>query len=424
MATTSNASPSSRTYDVVLYGASGFVGRQTVAYFAQLGKLLKPDGTPLRWALAGRSGDKLEAVKKACGEGARDADVVVADAHDVPALQALARDAHVVLSTAGPFALYGSNLVAACVKHGTHYVDITGETPWVHALIARHHNAAASSGTRIIPFCGFDSVPSDLGTWVVATAMQAQFGQACASVKASYTLRGGVNGGTLASALNFMGSEQRGLMDDPFLLNPPGAETPDPAGHADVKLPLYDSDFKAWLGPFVMAMINTRVVRRSAALLTPSRGKRKLYGNDFSYQEYMRFGGGVMAGAAATAFSACMFSSKLAMKLGAVRKVAEKLMPGPGTGPSEWAMNNGSFRWELIGKSANGQVVRARFADKGDPGNRATTKMVCESALCLALQLDALPGGRGYGGLLTPASGLGQVLVDRLRAAGMTIEVD
>mgnify|MGYP000167304651 FL=1 len=112
------------------------------------------------------------------------------------------------------------------------------------------------------------------------------------------------------------------------------------------------------------------------------------------------------------------------MKLGAVRKVAEKLMPGPGTGPSEWAMNNGSFRCELIGKSANGQVVRARFADKGDPGNRATTKMVCESALCLALQLDALPGGRGYGGLLTPASGLGQVLVDRLRAAGMTIEVD
>jgi short subunit dehydrogenase-like uncharacterized protein len=150
----------------------------------------------------------------------------------------------------------------------------------------------------------------------------------------------------------------------------------------------------------------------------------RLYGKDFSYQEYMRFGGGAIAGAAATAFSAGMFSSQLAMKLGAVRKVAEKLMPGPGTGPSEWAMNNGSFRCELVGKSADGQVVKVRIADKGDPGNRATTKMVCESALCLALQLDDLPGGRSYGGLLTPASGLGQVLLDRLRAAGMTIQVD
>ncbi len=415
--------PTSRTYDVVLYGASGFVGRQTVAYFAKLGKLLKPDGTPLRWAVAGRSADKLEAVKKACGAGAQDAGVVVADAHDVPALQALARDTHVVLSTAGPFALYGSDLVAACVKHGTHYVDITGETPWVHDLIARHHKAAAASGTRIIPFCGFDSVPSDLGTWVVATTMQAQHGQPCQSVKASFTMRGGVNGGTLASAMNFMGGPQAQLMENPFLLNPPGSTTPDPAGHTDVKLPIYDADFKAWLGPFVMAMINTRVVRRSAALLTPSRGKPKLYGNDFSYQEYMRFGGGAIAGAVATAFSAGMFSSQLAMKLGAVRKVAEKLMPGPGTGPSEWAMNNGSFRCELVGKSADGQVVKVRIADKGDPGNRATTKMVCESALCLALQLDDLPGGRSYGGLLTPATGLGQVLLDRLRAAGMTIAV-
>ena len=423
-----NQFQAARKYDVVLYGASGFVGKQTVAYFA---KLAQDPNAELTWAVAGRSKEKLEAVKNAAGQGAKKAGLIVADAHDKAALDKLAKSAKVVLSTAGPFALYGSDLVEACVNNGTHYVDITGETPWVHGLIEKRHETAKKTGTRIIPFCGFDSVPSDLGTWLVAKTMFDTYGEPVESVKAAFSMRGGVNGGTLASMFNFLGSEQAGLLADPFLLNPAGAMNVSLAAHKDPVVPINDADFKAWLGPFFMGPINTRVVRRSAALLTPvttlvapKRGKPQLYSKDFRYQEYMRFGAGPIAGAAAAAFSAGMLGSQTVMKFAPLRNLANKLAPGPGTGPSEASMNGGSFRCELIGKSASGHVVHGRISDKGDPGNRATTKMVCEAALCLALQFDDLPGGAKYGGLLTPASGLGEVLLARLRAAGMTLAAD
>lgn len=418
-----------RKYDVVVYGASGFVGQQVAAYLAQRNPAAGPGGRKrLRWALAGRSASKLEETRVAIGEGARQAGIIVADAHDVPALEALARQASVVLSTAGPFALYGSELVAACVRHGTHYVDITGETPWVHDMIRQHHATAVKTGVRIIPFCGFDSVPSDLGAWLVAQSMQTTYGEPCDSIKACFTVRGGVNGGTLASLLNIMGSGQSGVLADPYLLNPALSKrktaqaSPINPRDRDPVAPLHDTDFNAWLSPFFMGPINTRVVRRSAALLTSARGKPTGYARNFHYQEYMRFGRTALAGAAATVFSAGMLASQAAMRLSPVRRLAGRMMPGPGTGPSEASMDGGSFRCELIGKSASGHLVRGLVADQGDPGNRATTKMVCESALCLALQPDALPGGRARGGVLTPASGLGDVLLGRLRVAGMTFE--
>jgi short subunit dehydrogenase-like uncharacterized protein len=407
-----------RKYDVILYGASGFVGQQTVAYFAQLNNT----DSRLTWAVAGRSKDKLQTVINAVGQGAKKAGLIVADAHDKVALDNLAKSAKVVLSTAGPFALYGSDLVEACVNNGTHYVDITGETPWVYGLIQKHHDLAKKTGTRIIPFCGFDSVPSDLGAWLVAKTMRDTYHEPVQSIKASFSMRGGVNGGTLASMFNFMGSDQSDMLADPFLLNPTGALNVAFAAHKDPVAPVCDADFKAWLGPFFMGPINTRVVRRSAALLTPSRGKPKLYTKDFHYQEYMRFGRGPVAGAAAAAFSIGMAGSQTAMKFTPIRQFASKLAPGPGTGPSVASMNGGSFRCELIGKSANGHVVRGRIMDQGDPGNRATTKMVCEAALCLALQFDELPGGQKLGGLLTPATGLGDVLLARLQATGMTLD--
>lgn len=404
--------PLGRQYDVVLYGATGFVGRQTVDYFATNAQV-KASG--LRWALAGRSQAKLSQVKQACA-GATEAGVVVAAADDIKALDVLAKNTRVVLSTAGPFALYGSALVAACVKHGTHYVDITGETPWAAEMIAKHHAKAAKSGTRIIPFCGFDSVPSDIGAWLMTQAMQQRCDAACADVTAAFTVRGGVNGGTLASLFNIMGSDEAKLVENPFLLNPGVAEQRDIAANRDPVAPRYHPDLKAWLGPFFMSAINTRVVRRSAALLG--------YGDDFRYQEYLRLGKGWAAGAAAASLSAGMGVSKVAMGFSAVRRVAAMVAPKPGQGPSEASMNNGSFRCELVGKSAKGDVLRGRVADHGDPGNRATTKMVCESALCLALDAGKLPGGAGYGGVLTPAAGLGDVLVSRLKQAGMTLVID
>jgi short subunit dehydrogenase-like uncharacterized protein len=344
------------------------------------------------------------------------AGIVVAEAHDAAAMDALARSATVVLSTAGPFDLYGSELVAACVRHGTHYVDITGETPWVHGLIARHHAQAARDGTRIIPFCGFDSIPSDLSTWLAQQAMQSRYCEPCTSVKAAFSVRGGFNGGTLASMFNMLATGQGKAVADPFLLNPADQRPADAAGHADPAGPRFDADFSAWLGPFFMASINTRVVRRSAALLG--------YGPNFSYQEYLRLGRGPVAAVAAVGLSAGAAVSQAALGLGPVRKLAAMLAPAPGAGPSEASMDGGSFRCEWIGTSASGHVVRGRIADQGDPGNRATTKMLCEAALALALQLDELPGGRTHGGLLTPASGLGDVLVQRLRLAGMTLQVD
>jgi len=400
-----------RPYDLVLYGASGFVGRQTVAHLARHG-----DG--VRWALAGRSREKLEAARAAAGEGAVNAGVIVADAGDAAALDALASQAKVVLSTAGPFALYGSELVAACVRHGTHYVDITGETPWVRDLIQRHDADARASGTRIVPCCGFDSVPSDLGTWVLAHEIRERFGEPCREVTSAFSLRGGFNGGTIASLLNVMAEGESEAFANPFLLNPAGTAPADTAPHRDPAGPHRDGDHRAWLGPFLMGPINTRVVRRTVALAA-ERGDTAFAG-DFRYGEYMRLGRGARAGAMAWIMSAGMAATKFALKFDAGRRLAARWSPAPGEGPTEAQMDRGGFRCELVGRSASGLVLRARVSAKGDPGNRATTVFVCESALALVRNLDVLPPG---GGVMTPATALGDVLVRRLHAAGVTLEV-
>ncbi|MBU6436061.1 MAG: saccharopine dehydrogenase NADP-binding domain-containing protein [Betaproteobacteria bacterium] len=402
-----------RAYDIVLYGASGFVGRQTVRYMAL-------HATGLRWALAGRDAAKLEQARAQAGPGAREAGIVVADAQDAVALARLAASGRVVLSTAGPFALYGTALVDACVAAGTHYVDITGETPWVRGLIERHHASAAHSGTRIVPCCGFDSVPSDIGAWLVAHALWQQHGEPCASVRASFTLRGGFNGGTLASALNLMEQGQGAALADPFLLNPAGTRPADASAHADPIGPHLDADFGAWQAPFFMGPVNTRVVRRSAALLQAAGDAA--YAPQFSYQEYLRFGAGALRGAAAAGFSAGLGATQLALRFAAPRALAKRLAPAPGAGPSERAMDGGWFRCELVARSASGNMVRGQLQDQGDPGNRATTKFVCEAALALACDSERLPGGAARGGVLTPAVALGAVYAERLRAAGMTVE--
>jgi short subunit dehydrogenase-like uncharacterized protein len=400
-----------RKYDIILYGATGFVGRQTVAYLAQHAK-------GVAWAVAGRSQAKLEAVLR---DLKVKVPIIVADAQDSQALHALTAQTRVVLSSAGPFALYGSPLVAACVHNQTHYVDITGETPWVRAMIDAHHAEAAADGTRIVPGCGFDSVPSDIGAYVVAQAMLRRHGEPCIDVKASYALRGGLNGGTLASVLNIMAKGKAEAFSNPFLLNPEHRKSKSDAAHQDPTGPHRDADFGAWLGPFFMGPINTRVVRRSAALLQASGDTA--YAKGFHYQEYLRFGKGAVAALAAVGMSAGALAGQSALQFSPVRRLTAAIAPKPGQGPSQRAMDGGSFRCELVGKSASGKEIRAVVSDQGDPGNRATTKMVCESALALALNLGELPGGSQRGGVITPAFALGDVLVQRLRAAGMKIDI-
>lgn len=399
-----------REFDLVLYGASGFTGRQAVAYLARHAR-------GLRWAMAGRDPAKLEAVREQAGAKA---EVLVADGSDQSALDAVAARTRVLASTAGPFALYGGALVDACVRHRTHYADITGETPWVRDLIDRHHLRAAAEGTRVIPCCGFDSVPSDLGAWLVVRHLREQQGAGCREVKAYFRMRGGFNGGTLATALNLQESGQAERARDPFLLNPPRRHSrAEIERNRDPVAPRYDEDIGAWVGPYFMGPINTRVVRRSAALC---EAWHEPYGPGFSYQEYLRYGPGAAGWLAAQAATGALglFQAALASP---ARRLVRPLLPQPGSGPSQGTLERGWFECELIGTADDGRRARARISFRGDPGNRATVAFLCESALALALDSEKLPGGAERGGVLTPATGLGDALVTRLTKAGTTIEV-
>ncbi|NES82168.1 MAG: saccharopine dehydrogenase [Moorea sp. SIO2B7] len=401
-----------RPYDVILYGASGFVGKQTVQYFAN-----QTCSDEVRWAIAGRNRQKLEKVKKQVGA---DVDILVADSSNRTTVNAIASQTRVLLNTAGPFALYGNEIVDACVGNRTHYVDITGETPWVKSLIARYHEQALAEGTRIIPFCGFDSVPSDLGTYLVVRYLQQELGETCKSVKAYFQAYGGFNGGTLASGFNLYDSGQITQFSNPFLLNSPGEPSPaEIERNQDPKSPQYDADVDTWIAPFFMGPINTRVVRRSCALFEQWG---QSYGRDFTYQEYLKFDP-PLAWLQAAGITAGMAFFTGAMQQAPLRKFLQSFLPQPGKGPSEKTMNEGWFRCELLGFGSEGQKVQGMISDQGDPGNRATVKFLCESALSLALNFDELPGGKQRGGILTPATGLGEVLAQRLRRAGMHLEV-
>jgi short subunit dehydrogenase-like uncharacterized protein len=393
--------PNDRKYDLVLYGASGFTGRQTVEYCRRFA----PSG--LRWAIAGRNRSKLDSVNSA------GADVLVADAQDDNALNSLAEQARVVLSTAGPFSLYGTKLVDACVRNRTHYCDITGETPWIRRQIDRHHVQAAADGTRIVPGCGFDSIPSDFGAWLMSRHVREELQSQCASVSAYFRVGGGINGGTLASLFHMLETNQMVIARDPFLLDP------DPAAHtleertrnADPAAVRYDQDLKKWVGPFLMGSINTRVVRRTQALL----------GTRFDYQEYSKFGSSRTARSSVMAGK--VFESIAVSRIG--RGILKRLLPKPGQGPSEKVMDGGFFECEFVAVASSGGRARGILKGQGDAGNRITVKCLCESAFVLAqsavgnAQVKPFSGG----GVLTPVTGLGDELIARLAKAGITFEI-
>ena len=253
----------------------------------------------------------------------------------------------------------------------------------------------------------------------MARHIQRETGADCKGVKAYYQLRGGLNGGTMATMFNLYDSGQVNRARDPFLLNPPADRSPREIDrNRDPRSPLYDEDVAAWVGPFFMGPINTRVARRSSALFEQWR---EPYGPDFSYQEFMKYDGpfGRLQATGMTV-GAALFEAALRSP---ARSLFKLILPEPGAGPSEKTMNEGWFRCELVGFSADGRKARGHIRDQGDPGNRVTVKILCESALGLILNADQLPGGAGRGGILTPATGLGEVLVERLRNAGMIIDI-
>ena len=402
-----------KSFDLVLYGATGFTGRQTARYL-----LTHPDAAELRIALAGRSRDRLDALRHALPAAAG---VVVADSDDPASVDAMVQMTRVVVSTAGPFAHHGDPVVAACAARGVDYVDITGETPWVRRLIDAHHVTAAARGAKIVPMCGFDSVPSDLGAWLLVDHIRRVLGQPTREVKALFTAKGGLNGGSLASALALAASGDLAALADPILLNPPGHRDPaERRANPDPTTARFDPDLGRWTVPFFMGPINTRVVRRSAALAAQLDGAP--YGAPFHYTEALvapRGAGRLRATATALALRLATGATTLAP----VRRLIARFGPPPGTGPSDAALAAGFYKVQLFARAADGTRVAALVSDHADPGNAATVKMLSEAALALALDRDALPGGPTRGGLLTPATALGPVLVARLRRAGMTLAI-
>lgn len=395
--------PRNAPFDVVVYGATGFTGRQLAHWLARHAP------KDLRWALAARNAERLAAVAAEVGG----VPTFVADTDAPERIDAFVAQARVVANTAGPFARHGDPVVAACVRHATHYCDITGETPWVRRLIDRWHVSAAAEGTRIVPFCGFDSIPSDLVTLALVDHLRQVHGTETRMVSASFVGRGGFNGGTLASALGLAEAGELATVGDLRLLNPRTHRSdatapcdPDPTGVT------WDADRKAWLAPFFMAPINTRVVRRSAALAELLDGVS--YGEGFRYREYFEQRRRLAAWSVAA--GSAVFERVVKYRLG--RAALRRLGPSPGEGPSEAVMDGGSMRVRAVAEGADGTRVLGRLAAKGDPGNRVTVNLLGTSALMLAGDVEALPGGATRGGLLTPASALGLGLLPRLAALG------
>jgi short subunit dehydrogenase-like uncharacterized protein len=416
-----NAKKSARKYDIVLWGATGFTGQLVGEYLA---KKYGASGE-VRWALAGRNREKLEKVRAelaAIDAKAAQLPILLGDATDRASLAGVVNDARVVITTVGPYAIHGKEMVAACVEAGTDYVDLTGETNFAREMIDLHHERARATGARIVHCCGFDSIPSDLGTLVLTNEMRARHGVRCAEVKFFMgEASGGISGGTLASMMNLFSlaasdRDQRRLMGDPYALNPDRKER-GPDGR-DQNGPRWDPDMKRWTGPFVMAAINTRVVRRSNALLGWQ------YGRDFRYSECMSFGTGPKGWLTAAGLSAGIAGFALASVWPPSRKILEKKLPGPGEGPSKEKRDKGFFVVRLlgIGEAINGSPaprLLETVRGQADPGYGETSKMLSEAALCLAKD-----GLKTEGGVLTPASAMGMPLVERLRKAGMTFQVE
>lgn len=386
-------------FDIVVYGASGFTGKLVAEYLAaQYGA-----GSGLTWAMAGRSRDKLAAVRDEIG-APKDTPLIEADASDPASLKAMVGQAKAILTTVGPYQLYGSDLVAACAASGTDYLDLCGEPAWMRQMIDAHHATAQASGARILFSCGFDSIPFELGVFFLQNAAKAQFGAACPVVKGRVRkMKGTFSGGTAASLKATYAAAAKDLSIVPLLKNPfaltPGFEGPkQPPGNK----PLHDDDLGMWVAPFVMATINTRNVHRSNLLMGFP------YGKEFVYDEMMLAGPGEKGEAMAKAI------------VGANASMGGPGGPKPGEGPSKEERETGMYDILFVGLAPDGKQIRASVKGDRDPGYGSTSKMIGESAVCLVREAKDVAGG-----IWTPGAALGDRLIKRLTDhAGLQFTVE
>ena len=397
-----------RELDLVLYGATGFVGKLTAEYLARAA----PDGA--RIGLGGRSREKLERVRAGLGSRAADWPLVVADSSDSTALAELAERTVAVATTVGPYRKYGIKLVDACATAGTHYGDLTGEVLFMRDTIDQFDSVAKESGARIVHNCGFDSIPSDLGVLLLHEAA----GELEDTTFVVRRVKGGLSGGTLDSMKGMVDEVRanRSLMKvlgDPYSLSPDRAAEPDLGDESPPSGVSHDSELGGWLGPFVMARINMPVVRRSNAL------QGWAYGRKFRYREVMSFGEGLGGRAKALGMAGGVTALPVGLALPPTRFVLDRVLPDPGEGPSDEMVRTGFYEIEIHARAASGERWVCEIKAQGDPGYGATCVMLGEAGLCLALDGERLPERAG---VLTPATAMGGVLVVRLRATGQRFE--
>ena len=387
-----------KPFDLVVHGATGFTGRLVVEYLLQR----YPSGSGLRWAMGGRNAEKLAAVRDEVGAPA-DTPLIVTDTSDRASLQALMDQTRLVLTTVGPYQLYGNEMVAACAKSGVDYVDLCGEPAWMRQMIDAHEATAKASGARIVFSCGFDSIPFDLGVFLLQKEMKTRFGHPAQRVRGRVRkMKGTFSGGTAASLKATMAASAANpavleLLKNPFSLTP-GFEGPrQPYGNK----PMVDEVLNVWVAPFVMAAINTRNVHRSNFLL------KHAYGTDFVYDEMLITGPGEKGEAVANAVAGD-------------KSLGSDNGPKPGEGPSRAERDAGFYDVLFVGSDAEGNTLRVGVKGDRDPGYGSTSKMITEAAVCLLQDASDTPGG-----IWTTAPAMGEALMARLQAnAGLSFEVE
>lgn len=403
-------------HQLVVFGASSFVGKLLTHYLFQRHGI----NGDLDWAIAGRSRAKLEELRSSLGPAAATLPIIVADASDEKALRNLCQKTQVVASTVGPYALYGSTLVKVCAQTGTDYCDLTGEPQWIAQMIKEHEAAAQKSGARIVHCSGFDSVPSDLGTYYLQQQALKQFGQVCARVKLRVkAARGGASGGTVASMLESIRESVANPALRKLLTNPYAFCAADASGlprQPNQQFASYDEDAKAWSAPFIMAVINTKVVHRSNEV------SGYAYGRDFVYDETMLTGQGISGRVTAIgiALGLAAFTGAIAMK--PTRVLLERfVLPKPGEGPTPAQQEAGFYDLRLLGRTSTGNRLTVKVTGDRDPGYGSTCKILGEAAVCLVQDIAKTDKP---GGFWTPSTVMGDKLIARLTEhAGLTFSV-
>ena len=403
---------STRPLHLVVFGATGFTGRLVAEYLAS-SPPSAAERSDFQWGIAGRSEEKLLALRQ--NLGLPHLPILVADSQDEASLNKLCRQTHAVVTTVGPYAAYGMPLVAACVSAGTHYADLSGEVTFMRRTIDRFHREAVERGVRIVHSCGFDSIPSEMGTYFLQDAVHQATGEFCESVTmALIGASGSFSGGTFASLFGVLDEasadpHMRALVEDPFSLNPVAQRGTCAA--PDMRPAYFDADVGKWMAPFVMASINTRIVRRGEALLDFP------YGRDFCYEEATAIGRGPGGRLAAGTLSVVLRRGMQANSRGLPMRLLRRLAPAPGEGPDPAAREAGWFKMLFVGKQGE-RVHQAVLRGQRDPGYGCTSRMLTEVGILLS---DSTPDQRG--GVLTPRVAFGKQLLQRLPRAGVTMEM-